>query len=71
MRNSVLHVIQMIASALVQAVVQIDAGSMLFLRDKCAVAPHVSVSNKAILQKTRLSPISVGALIIIVIADVA
>ena len=61
----------MIASALVRAVVQIDAGSMLFLRDKSAVAPHVSANNKAILQKTRLSPISVGALIIIVIADVA
>jgi hypothetical protein len=61
----------MIASALVQAVVQIDAESMFFLKDKFAVVPHVSVSNKAILQKTRLSPISVGALIIIVIADVA
>jgi hypothetical protein len=71
MENSVRHVFQRVVFARVQVVVQIDAGSILFLREKCAVAPHVSVSNKAILQKTRLSPISVGALIIIVIADVA
>ena len=71
MENSVRHVFQRIVFARVQVVVQIDAGSMFFLRDKCAVVPRVSASNKAILQKTHLLLISVGALIITVIADVA
>ena len=61
----------MIATALVQAVVQIDAGSMFFLKGKFVGVLHVLVSNKVIRQKTRLSPISVGALIIIVTVDAA
>ena len=61
----------MIATALVLAVAQIDVGSIFFRMDKFVGVPLVSVSNKVILQKTLLSPISVGALIIIVIVDVA
>ena len=66
-----LHVIRMIATALVLAVAQIDVGSIFFRKGKFVGVPLVSVSNKVILQKTLLSPISVGALIIIVIVDVA
>ena len=70
-KNFAHRVTRRTAIALVRAVAQIDVGSTLFLQGKFVGALHVLANNKVVRQKIRLSPISAGALIITVTADVA